>query len=75
MTEWQPIETAPKDVEVIVGAGKYGWPTDTARAHFAYGQWWLGAKANGWDSLLDFEPMAWCDLKTTGNPFRMRLPA
>lgn len=57
MTEWQPIETAPKDGTEIIGLG---YPPNATNNHFCYGPdvrkikaWRIGTSI-GWSARNDF---------------------
>jgi hypothetical protein len=60
--EWQPIETAPKDMDLILTDGEHvsqgGWLTD-----IDYGAEWEGElQCAGWWSLANVTPTHWMPL-------------
>lgn len=68
MSEWQPIETAPKDREILISGGKYGFD-DSAIHSFtsvaiAFWNQGCGFFVNGCveDEYLRYKPKYWMPL-------------
>ena len=70
---WQPIETAPRDREILVGSGEYCvasaikrmWgPSGSAEWYYCTGGYtvWQGPDETGSILELDFEPTHWMPL-------------
>jgi hypothetical protein len=71
---WQPIETAPKDCEIIVGDRS---AKTIARAHYNPAHsiaWRLGPVGVEWGPALDTPPCWWLPAKIGTNPFKVPLP-
>lgn len=68
MSEWQPIETAPRDGTLIIYGGE-GWVT-VGRWHLDEEQWWElnNDPTDAWGGADN--PTAWMPLPTPPNPPR-----
>lgn len=83
MSEWQPIETAPKDRSVLLYEPIGGWwlpePRPGVVPHIWVGNWWKGDTLNRaqWNGAMYSAPTHWMPLPAppteieTGNPASM----
>ncbi len=69
MGEWQPIETAPKECDILVGGGTYSWDCDYPEPfqlkHVALVRWdksrenWQGDNTGYQDEYYWYKPTHW----------------
>jgi hypothetical protein len=69
--EWQPIETAPRQTEIIVSDGIAIYVV----GYLAKTNWYLGRFPSRWRTRLSFLPKWWLPKGCPTNPLRMPFPA
>lgn len=81
MSEWQPIETAPKDgTEVLIGGGFFDWDgsygEDVPHTGVTIASWqyrhgakqWRGNACGGYDEYYWYNPTHWMPLPKSPSP-------
>jgi hypothetical protein len=74
MSEWQPIESAPKDVAILVCGGTYydsgttfgdDYPFQSVEIVSWYHDQWRGPNSGGHDEFYYYKPTHWMSLPET----------